>query len=372
MIKRIFLSILGILVIFAAIAGVKALQIKTLIDGAANFKLPPEVITTATADSQIWESSKSAIATFKAVQGVTVMAEVPGKIVTIAFEAGARIEKGDLLVQQDVATEQAQLKAAEASVALAKTTLDRSRRLLAQRTVPQSDFDSADATYKRALANVEEIKTQIGKKTIRAPFSGRLGIREVNLGEVLSAGQTIVTLQSLDPIYAEFSLPQQDAPKRPGQRVRIETDMFPDDPAQGTISVINPVAQANTRSILMQATIANPAERYLPGMFGKAVIIDDQQLNVLAVPSTSVMYAPYGDSVYVVEQAPDGGEGLIARQQLVILGERRGDFVAINKGLKQGEVIATTGVFKLRNGQAVVVDNSLAPEQKLDPQPADN
>jgi len=374
MIKRILLSILGILLLFAVIAGIKALQIKEMIDRGAAFQLPPEVITTEEAKVQTWESTHSAIATFKAVQGVTVMAEAPGKIVKIGFEAGSRVEKGALLLQQDISTEQAQLKSAEASVVLAETNLDRNRRLLEQKTVSQSVFDSAEAEYKRAMASVEEIKANIEKKTVRAPFAGRLGIRQVNLGEVINTGQAIVGLQALHPIYAEFSLPQQHSPNATGLKVRFETDALPGEVIEGTISIIDPEARSGTRSVRMQAIVPNLNEQLLPGMFAKATVVKKDQKDVLAIPSTAIMFAPYGDSVYVVEKstAADGQEGLVARQQLVILGERRGDFVAIEKGLKAGDVVASTGVFKLRNGQPVVVNNELAPENQLNPEPADN
>lgn len=375
MIKRIILSILGILILFAAIAGIKALQIQSMIEAGANFQMPPEVVTTASVETQSWESNVSAIASFKAIQGVTIRSELAGKITAIGFEAGTRVEKGDLLVQQDVATERAQLRSAEASVALAKTRLERSRRLLAQRTVPQSDFDTADANYKQAVAQADEIRTVIEKKTVRAPFSGRLGIRLVNLGEVLAGGQEIVSLQSLDPIYAEFSLPQKVAPRNPGQEIRLETDAVPGVVAEGKISVVDPMANEQTRSVRMQATVPNPGEKFLPGMFSKVTVVRDQPKEVLAVPSTAVMFAPYGDSVFVIEEAAgeDGAsKGLVARQQLVILGERRGDFVAVTKGLKIGDVVASSAVFKLRNGISVIVNNDLAPESQLDPNPVDN
>jgi len=374
MIKRILLTIFGLLVIFAAIAGIKALQIKAMIDQGAKFQMPPEVITAADVQTQTWESTMSAIGTFKAVQGVTISAELPGKIKSISFQSGDEVRQGDLLVQQDVSSEKAQLRAAQASVALTKTNLERSRRLLEQKTVPQSDFDSADAEYKRALANEEEIETVIAKKTITAPFSGKLGIRQVNLGENLAAGQEIVSLQSLDPIYVEFALPQQFAPSEPGDTVRLVIDALPGETVVGKITAINPMANTATRSVTMQATVANPTGKLLPGMFADVTVIHDQPKEVLAIPSTSIVFAPYGDSVFVVEKQPseDGGDGgLIVRQQLIQIGERRGDFVSITKGLNLGEKVASAGVFKLRNEQPVVIDNKLAPDVSLDPQPED-
>ena len=375
MIKRILLTILGLLVIFAAIAGIKALQIKAMIDQGAKFQMPPEVITSAEVQTQTWESTMSAIGTFKAVQGVMVSAELPGKIQTIDFESGDEVAKGDLLVQQDVSSEQAQLRAAQATVALTKTNLDRSQRLLAQKTVPQSDFDSADAEYKRALANEDEIETVIAKKTIEAPFAGKLGIRQVNLGENIATGQDIVSLQSLDPIYVEFSLPQQYAPSKPGANVRVAVDALPGETVAGKITAINPMANAATRSVTMQATVANPTGKLLPGMFADVTVVADQPNEVLAIPATAIVFAPYGDSVFVVEKKPgeNGGEGgLVVRQQLIQIGERRGDFVSITKGLNLGEKVASSGVFKLRNDQAVVIDNTLAPEVSIDPKPEDN
>jgi membrane fusion protein (multidrug efflux system) len=303
-------------------------------------------------------------------------AELPGKVVKIEFEPGTRVEAGTLLLQMDVSSELAQLRAADTDVDLKRMNLNRSKQLLADNVIPQSQFDTSKAEYDQAVARRDDIKATIAKKTIKAPFSGRLGIRLVSLGQNLKAGQEIVSLQTLDPIFANFLLPQQDLAKiREGMTVRVTNDVLIDDVVEGRITAINSEVDSATRNIRVQATVGNPDERLRPGMYVNAAVIMPSKLNVLAIPATSVLYAPYSDSVFVLEQKPaeQGQPPRIAvRQQFVSLGEQRGDYVAVLSGLKEGDKVVSTGVFKLRNGQSVVVDNSLAPEFKLEPKPEDS
>jgi membrane fusion protein, multidrug efflux system len=323
-----------------------------------------------------WESLLTSVGSLEAVQGVMVTAELKGRVVNIAFEPGTMVKAGDLLVQQDISSEMAQLRASEAAVTLAKLTLERTRKLLAEKTVSQSQYDNADAQYKQASAQLDTIRSAISKKTIRAPFAGRLGIRLINQGQILNEGDAIVSLQSLDPIFVNFSLPQQQlAQVQPGLTVRVTTDVLPDRVIEGKITAINPAVDAATRNIRVQATAENPQEQLRPGMFVNVAVVLPAQEKVLPIPSTAVLYAPYSDSVFVVEEKKNektGPPGKIVRQQFVQLGKKRGDFIAVTSGLKGGETIVSTGVFKLRNGQAVVVNNALAPEFKLMPETKDN
>jgi membrane fusion protein (multidrug efflux system) len=316
------------------------------------------------------------VGTLEAVQGVMVTAELKGKVENIAFEPGAKVLAGDLLVQQDISSETAQLRASEAAVKLAKITLERTRKLLTEKTVSQSEYDNADAQYKQAAAQADNIRATIAKKTIRAPFAGRLGIRLINLGQTLNEGDAIVSLQSFDPIFVNFSLPQQQLAKvRPGLTVRMTTDALPGRTIEGRITAINPAVDAATRNIEIQATAENPGEQLRPGMFVNVNVVLPTLEKVLPIPATAVLYAPYGDSVFVVEEKKNEKKGqpsLIVRQQFIRLGEKRGDFIAVASGLKEGETIVSTGVFKLRKGQSVVVNNSLAPEFKLMPKTKEN
>jgi membrane fusion protein (multidrug efflux system) len=223
------------------------------------------------------------------------------------------------------------------------------------------------------MAQVDTLRATIAKKSIRAPFGGRLGIRQVNLGQILREGDPIVTLQSLDPIHVNFALPQQRlAQLRPGLPVRVTCDALPGVTIAGRITAVNPLVDAETRNLRLQATVANPAEKLLPGMFVNASVGLPVRQKVLAIPATAVLYAPYGDSVFVVADDKEGKGVKALRQQFVRLGEKRGDFVAVTSGLKQGESVVSTGVFKLRNGQAVVVDNRLAPTFRDTPRPENN
>jgi len=374
--KRIIFTIIGLIVLIALLGGIKGLQISQMAANGKQFVPPPETVTTFEVHPESWESLLTSVGSLDAVQGVMVTAELTGKVVNIAFEPGTMVKTGDLLVQQDISSETAQLRASEAAVALAKITLERTRKLLTEKTVSQSQYDNADAQYKQTAAQLDTIRSAISKKTIRAPFAGRLGIRLVNLGQILNEGDAIVSLQSLDPIFVNFSLPQQQlAQIQPGLTVRVTTDVLPGQVIEGKITAINPAVDAATRNIRVQATAANPQERLRPGMFVNVAVVLPAQDKVLPIPATAVLYAPYSDSVFVVEEKKsekNSRPDKVVRQQFVRLGEKRGDFIAVFSGLKDGETIISTGVFKLRNGQAVVVDNTLAPEFKLKPKTNDN
>jgi membrane fusion protein (multidrug efflux system) len=371
--KRILLVILGLVILVAALAAVKTMQIKAMVDQGKKFVPPPETVTIAVATAESWETALTAVGSLTAVQGVTVAAELPGKIVEIAFGSGASVKKGDLLIRQDTSVEEAQLPGAVSQANLTRTVLARDARMLEEQIISQAEYDTAVAGNEQAMAQAAIIRATIEKKTVRAPFGGRLGIRQVNLGQTLREGDPIVTLQSLDPIYVNFTLPQQQlAQLRPGLPVRVTCDALPGLTIDGRITAVNPLVDADTRNIQLQATVANRAEKLRPGMFVNAAVGLPIRDKVLAIPATAVLYAPYGDSVFVVadDNVVKGGKAL--RQQFVRLGEKRGDFVAVTSGLKQGETVVSTGVFKLRNGQAVVVDNRLAPTFRINPRPVNN
>ena len=374
--KRIVLAIVGLLIVVGLLAGIKFLQIGKMIDQGKKFVPPPETVTTYQVKPQQWDAQLNAVGSLTAVQGVAVSAEVPGKVVAIVFEAGATVKAGDLLLRQDTSVEEARLPGAEASAVLARANLDRTRSLLAEDAGSQLDFDTALANHGLAVAEIEQLKAAIAKKSIRAPFAGKLGIRLVNLGQILKEGEAIVSLQTIDPIFADFALPQQSLARlQPGIPVRLTTDAWPGQAFTGKITALEAEVDANTRNLSLQATIANPKQLLRPGIFARVTVGLPGRNEVLAVPATAVLYAPYGDSVFIVEDHKDeesGQTGKVLRQQFVRLGEKRGDFVAAVTGLKGGETVVSTGVFKLRNGQAAVIDNKLAPTFSLDPKPENN
>jgi len=376
MTKRIIYTIVGLIVVIGVLAGIKAQQIGKMIAHGEQSVPPPQPVNTAVVHKESWQSLLTSVGSLEAVQGVMVTAELTGKVVKIAFEPGAMVQPGDLLVQQDISSEKAQLRGAEAALGLAKVNLERLSKLLTGGAISQSQYDDAAAKFKEAAAQVDGIRAIIEKKSIRAPFAGRLGIRLVNLGQTLNEGDEIVSLQSLDPIFVNFLLPQQQLPQiHLGLGVQVTTDAFLGQIIEGEITAINPQVDASTRSIKVQATVANLQERLRPGMFVKVAVVLPVPDKVLAIPTTAVLYAPYGDSVFVVEEKRsenDGQIGRIVRQQFVRLGEKRGDFVSVVSGLNEGETVVSTGVFKLRNGQTVAMDNSLAPEFKLAPKPEES
>lgn len=371
--KILVLSIIGLVVLVGILGGIKGLQINRMIAQGEQYVPPPATITTAAVESATWLSVLTAVGSLEAVQGVMVTAELSGKVVKIAFTPGRTVKAGDLLVQQGITSEVAQLRSAEASMELARLNLERAKELLPDNVITRSDYDSADAEFKQSAAQVDAIRATIAKKTIRAPFGGRLGLRLINLGQTLNEGDSIVSLQSMDPIFINFQLPQQELAKiRRGLAVKLTSDALPGKTIAGTITAVNPLVDNATRNIRVQATVANTGEQLRPGMFVNVAVAQPEAQTVLAIPATAVLYAPYSDSVFVVDEksgSADDPAGRVLRQQFVRLGEKRGDYISVLTGLKNGQTVVSTGVFKLRNGQAVVVDNKLAPEFKLAPEP---
>ncbi len=375
--KKTLLFIAGLVVCALVIAGslffMKISQFKAMGAHGAAMVMPPTTVTAAPARQETWGDSLTAPGSLEAVQGVTVAAEVAGKVVKIAFDAGATVQAGDLLIQLDTTTEEAQLHSAEANAALAKANFDRARELRQSNTNSVAELDAADAQAKQALAQTESYRAIIAKKGIRAPFTGRLGLRFVNLGQILREGDAIATLQTLDPIYVNFSLPQQRlAQLVAGTPVRVTSDAAPGKVFPGEINAVSPEIDTATRNIRIQAKIANGDENLRPGMYGTVEIILPTQAPVLVIPVTAVLYAPYGDSVFVVAEQKDEKSGQttqVLRQQFIRVGGSRGDFVNVVDGLKAGDVVVTAGVFKLRPGTHVVIDNTLALDPQLAPKP---
>lgn len=373
MLKKILITAAIIVFIVGALFIIKKKQFATMGSAGAAMVMPPETVTAAPANEESWETSLSATGSVTAVQGVTVSAEIAGKVAKLAFESGSTVAAGDLLVQLDTSTEDAQLHSAEAASALAKLNLARGKELLQKNTMAQADLDAADAGAKQADAQLEGIRAAIAKKNIKAPFAGRLGLRLVNLGQNLKEGDPIVTLQTLDPIYVNFTLPQQSlAVLAPGGVVRVTTDAAPGTVFEGKINAVSPEVDAATRNLHIQATVPNTGEKLRAGMFANVEVVLPTVQKVLAIPSTAVLYAPYGDSVFVIDEKKNEKSGQmekILRQQFIRVGSTRGDFVTVTTGLKAGESVVTSGVFKLRPGMAVVVDNKLAPDAQLAPKP---
>ena len=376
MFKKIFLTVLFLLLLVGALAGAKVWQFQTMFAAAAQMVPPPTTVTTSTVSADRWQPTLDAVGSVVAVQGVTISAEVAGTVKRLAFESGATVRAGEVLVELDDAVEQAQLRSASANADLSRLNLERARNLRPRNLVSQSDFDSAEAQAKQADAQVDNIRAVIAKKTIRAPFAGRLGIRQINLGQFLDGGAAIVSLQALDPVYVDFSLPQQELARlRVGMVVRVTSDAAPGQTFIGTLSVISPEIDALTRNVRLRATFDNRSGRLQPGMYVSVAAVLPTAQQVLMIPITAVRYAPYGDSVFVVEDRKDektGVVGKVAVQKFVRLGPSRGDFVVVESGLNAGETLISTGVFKLRNNAPVAVDNTLAPDFQLNPKPANS
>jgi membrane fusion protein, multidrug efflux system len=373
---KVGIAVACVLLAAGGLGGIKFLQIQKLLAAAKSFGQPPESVSSFVVRQETWQNTLTAIGSITAAQGVTVTPELAGTITQIAFDSGATVAKNDLLIRLDTSSEDAQLRAIKAQLDLAHLNLERTRTLRQQNMVSQSDLDAAIATVNQDQANADAIQATIDKKTIRAPFPGRLGIRQVNLGQYLDAGKPIVSLQSLTPIFADFSLPQQDLSQlKTGMKVRLAIDAFPGRTFEGTLSAINPDLDASTRSVGLRATFDNPDQSLRPGMFAEVEVLLPDHNDVLVVPITAVLSAPYGDSVYVIE--PTGGTNgspseLTVRQQFIRTGRTRGDFITVESGLKAGQRIVSAGVFKLRNGMGVVENNQVVPPISTNPHPPDS
>ena len=371
--NRILITIGGMILVIGVLATIKGLQIGRMVAQGKEFVPPPESVTVAQVRDDSWETLRTTVGSLQAVQGVMVAAEIPGRVTRIAFESGTRAAAGQLLVQEDISAELAQERVAQSELDLARKNFERAKGLLPAKVISKSTFDDSQSRFETASAQLDNIRAAIEKKTVTAPFAGRLGIRQVNLGESLEAGQPIVSLQSLDPIFVNFLLPQQQmADLKKGLPVRVTTDALAGREIQGMITAVNSEVDSATRNIRVQATVKNTDEALRPGMYVNVAVVLPGKKQVLAIPATAVLYAPYSDSVFVVEEKKneDGvSSGKVVRQQFVQLGEKRGDFIAVRSGLKPGESVVSTGVFKLRNGQAVVVNNSVAPKFQLAPRP---
>lgn len=372
--KRMFLMLLAMAVFVAVIGSVKYRQIRTASAQGASFQPPPEAVTTVVARPETWPATVRAIGTVVASQGVTVSADLPGIVEKITFTSGRAVHAGEVLVVLDTSQERAQLAAAESQRDLARLNLNRVRGLSDQGIISRSDFDRAAAEAAQGEARVGEIRATIERKVIRAPFSGVLGIRKVNLGQYLNSGDPVVSLQSLRPVYVNFSVPQQVVGRlQIGTEVRVTAEgQEPFEP--GRITAVDSIVDEATRNIQVQATFANADGRLRPGMFVEAQASQAASTPVIALPASAISYAPYGDSVFIVEQVkgPDGKPYRGVRQQFVKLGGARGDQVAVVSGIKPGEEVVSSGVFKLRNGAAVQVNNKVQPANSAAPRPEDS
>jgi len=373
--KQVVMAVAGLLAALLVLGGIKGAQIAAMIKAGESFQPPPEAVTTAAVETARWGSSIVAIGSIQPVMGVMLTAEIPGTVREIRFESGQEVKEGDLLLRMDTSTERAELAAAQADATLAEAELGRTRSLLARDARSQADLDIAVAKAARARAAVRNVSSVISKKTIRAPFSGRLGIRKVDVGEFLQPGTQIVALDASNPAYVDFRVPQQAlAEIQVGQKVTITGDTFGDRTWVGKVDSIDARIDPGTRNVLIRALVDNPNGQLRPGMFVDVKVTLPNLQDVLLIPETALLYAPYGDSVFLVrggETDADGQGDLTVEQVFVRVGERRGDLRAIDSGLEAGQTIVSTGAFKLQNGSAIVVNNALAPKVSENPTPED-
>ena len=371
--KGLVIAIALLLAIGVFVFGTKFLQIGKMM--STPHTMPPTTVTSASVQEEDWAPRLTAVGSVSAVQGAVVSAELAGVVSEINFENGGEAKKGEVLMKLDASQEEALLRSAEAEAQLAQTDLERSRDLAMKKVVSSAELDSAQSKFRRMNAVVDQMRSSIAKKTVTAPFDGQLGIRQVNVGQMINAGQQVVGLTALDPVYVDFALPDQYLSKLAKDlEVTVRSDAFPGRLFKGKLTAINSMVDPVTRNVPLQATLENPDHALHPGMFAKVEVALAETKKTIVIPGSAVSYAPYGDSVFVIEKQKDpktGKESEMLRQQFARIGEARGDFVAVTQGLKAGQTVVSTGVFKLRNGMAVTVNNDLAPKPELNPKPPD-
>ena len=372
--KTMGVAVGGLIALIIVIVGIKGLQIGKMM--STPNVMPPTTVSSATVKEEDWAPTLSAVGSLSAVQGAIIAAELGGVVSEIKFENGGVAKKGDVIMKLDASQEEALLRSSEAEAELARQDLERTRGLASEKVVSKAELDAAESKFNRLNAVVDQMRSTIRKKTLVAPFDGQLGIRQVNVGQMINAGQQVVPLTSLDRLFADFALPQQYLGQlKPGLEVHVTTDALPGRVFGGKLTAINSMVDSSTRNITLQATLENPDHALRPGMFAKAEVTLPEKHKTLVVPGSAISYAPFGDSVFVIDKQKDektGKESQVIRQQFVRVGEARGDFVAITQGLKAGQVVVGTGVFKLRNGMTVTINNDLAPNPQINPNPVDS
>jgi membrane fusion protein, multidrug efflux system len=374
MMKRMLIMLAIVGVLFGGLFGFKAKLGDLIRKNIAAQGVPPQTVSTAKAQFTEWQGEFQAVGTLRAVRGADLASEVPGVITAIQFQSGQEIEAGTPLVQLNNESDLARLRSLAAAAELAETIYERDKKQLEIQAVSQAVVDADAASLKSAKAQVAEQQALVNKKLVRAPFSGRLGIRAVDIGQYVNPGMKLVTLQALDPVYVDFFAPQKSLEKLAlKQKVTLKVDAFPGQQFSGEISSIDPRLDPATRNIQVRATVRNPKHSLLPGMFATVVLASGGRQRYLTLPQTAVSYNPYGDTVFVVEEnkGKDEKVALLAQQKFVTTGETRGDQVAILSGIKEGDTVVTAGQIKLRSGFPVIVNNSIQPTNEPAPKPKD-
>ncbi len=377
--KRMMWMLIGTGIVFGGVFGMKWFGGKMMNQYFDNMPMPASVISSATAKSEVWAASLSGVGSVVASNGADVTTESGGIIAALHFESGARVKKGDLLVSLSAATEQADVQRLQAQANLAKSEFDRLERLYKLDAISKSELDRAQADLSAARAGADAQRAKLAQKQIRAPFSGQLGIRQVNVGQYLSAGTPIVSLQAINPVFVDFTLPEQNqAAVQNGQTVSVVVDSQPGRKFSGVISAIEPLVDSKTRNFKVRARFDNADEALRPGLFARASIGLANTASVVTIPQTSVSYNPYGNSVYVVQSVKgkdaDGKvtDELVVRRRFIKTGETRGDLVVVTDGLKAGEQVATSGLLKLQNDSKVKINNTVQPSASATPTPTDS
>ena len=373
MTRRMLIMIVAVALLFGGIFGYKAFKARMMNKFMSSMKAPPVPVTALKAEYFSWQPELKAVGSLRAVRGVDVTSEIAGLVRTVHFKSGDGVKAGQLLVQLNADSDIALLHSLEAAAELANTVYERDKKQFDAQAISKATLDADAADLKVKRAQVKQQAAVVAKKTISAPFAGKLGISVVNPGQYINPGDKIVTLQSLDAIFIDFYLPQQELSRVSlGQTVTASNDTFPDRKFNGKITAINPKVDPATRNVQVEATLANPKHLLLPGMYSTVNVQAGAVQRYLTLPQTAVTFNPYGETVYIVEEkgkGPDGKPVLTVRQTFVTTGPTRGDQIVILKGIKEGDKVVTSGQLNLKNGSTVIINNKIQPSNEAAPKP---
>lgn len=372
--RRMTIMLCGVFLLLGLIFGFNQLKTFMIKHFIAGMGLPPATVSTMVVETTAWQPKLSSVGNVRAFRGVDLSTEIGGLVQTVPIKSGMDVKEGDLLIKLNDASDVAQLNSLKAQADLAKVINERDKQQLAIQAISKNVFDTSKADAKSKQAQVEQQTALVSKKNLKAPFSGRVGIVMINPGQFVNPGDKLLTLQTLDPIFVDFNLPQSNAEQiQVGQEIVVTTDAFKDASFTGKVTAVSPKVDTNTRNIQIEAQLANPDKKILPGMFANVNIKLGDEVKMLTLPQTAVTYNPYGSTIFIAKPTgkkdKQGKPALEAQQVFVTTGPTRGDQVAILKGVEEGATVVTSGQLKLKNGTPLIVNNKVLPSNSPNPQP---
>ncbi len=371
--KHVLVAIVISLGLVLFLGGIKSFQINKEKNERENQKTPPTPVTSFIVEKSTWKNTIKAVGELESTEGAMLSTQSDGRVVKVGFDSGTIVKKGDVLVELDTSVEVAELAGARARLELAKLNLDRQKTLRSKNANSKLDLDNATSEFENARAAVDQIEGVIERRKIIAPFDGTAGIRYINVGQMLMVGTDVVALHALDPLYVNFSLPEQDLARiKIGNVINVSVDPFPKKVFKATLSAIDSFVDSNTRNIRVQGVLKNPKNVLRSGIFARVVVNLGNDREVLAIPSSAISYSPYGNSIFIISKSDGKNPVRTVTSHFIKLGSKKGDLVEVLNGVKDGDEVVSSATFKLHNNAPVIIDNKIQPEALLNPKPVNS